>query len=121
MGNIQAGYPEAQTEHSLGSLAIDKQMIVGSEGHRLFALKVNGESMEGRGIYDGDWVVADADISAQEGSVVVALMDGNNTLKTLSGQDGQLFLKAENPNFPDCIPINEMVIQGVVKAVLRKI
>ena len=88
MGNIQAGYPETQTELSLGTLAIDKQMICGAEGQRLFALKVN---------------------------------DGNNTLKTLARQDAQLFLKAENPNYSDCIPINEMVIQGVVKAVLRQI
>lgn len=121
IGCIQAGYPDTQTEHSLGTLAIDKQMICGAEGHRLFALKVNGESMKGRGIHDGDWVVADADASAQEGNMVVALMDGNNTLKTLSRRKGQLFLKAENKNYPDCIPINEMVIQGVVKAVLRQI
>lgn len=121
LGNIPAGCPETQTEHCLGTLAIDKEMLGGSVGHRFFALKVNGQSMEGRGIHERDWVVADADASPHEGDVVVALIDGENTLKTLARQKGRFYLKAESPNHSDWIPIDEMVIQGVVKAVLRRI
>lgn len=77
---------------------------------------------EGRGgIHEGDWVVADADAPPHEGNVVVALIDGKNTMKTLARQEGRFYLKAESPNHSDWVPIDEMVIQGVVKAVLRRI
>ena len=95
-------------------------MIGCPAGHRLFALQVTGDSMKGRGIHDGDWVVADTDASPHEGDVVVALIDGENTLKTLAMKKNRYFLKAENPNFPDLIPLGEMVIQGVVRVVLRR-
>lgn len=120
LGNIPAGFPESQTEHRHGTLAVDQAMLGGSVGHRLFALQVHGESMKGRGIQEGDWVVADADRSPHEGDVVVALIDGENTLKTLARQKGRIFLKAESPNHSDLIPAEEMVIQGVVRAVLRQ-
>lgn len=120
LGNIPAGYPEKQTENKHGTLAVDKAMIGGSARHRLFALLVSGESMEGRGIHEGDWVVADADLPPNEGDVVVALIDGENTLKTLAKQKGRFFLKAESPKHPDLIPIKEMMIQGVVRSIFRR-
>lgn len=120
LGHIPAGCPETHTEHYHGSIAIDKAMIGCPAGHRLFALQVTGDSMKGRGIHDGDWVVADTDASPHEGDVVVALIDGENTLKTLAMKRSRYFLKAENPNFPDLIPLGEMVIQGVVRVVLRR-
>lgn len=121
LGNIPAGCPEEQTEHWRETLAVDQALLGGSAGHRLFALQVNGESMEGRGIHEGDWVVVDADAPPHEGNVVVALIDGKNTLKTLAKQKGRFYLKAESPDHSHWIPIDEMVIQGVVKAVLRRI
>ena len=61
------------------------------------------------------------DVSPNEGEVVVALIDGDNTLKTLAKREKRFYLKAENPGHPDWIPMEEMIIQGVVKAVLRRI
>ncbi|RZB36771.1 MAG: repressor LexA [Desulfobacteraceae bacterium Eth-SRB2] len=120
LGNIPAGYPAEQTEHRLGTLAVDKAMLDGSTRHRLFALLVSGESMEGRSIHEGDWVVADADLPPHEGDVVVALIDGENTLKTLAKQEGRFFLKAESPKYSDLIPLKEMMIQGVVRSIFRR-
>jgi len=120
LGNIPAGYPAKQTEHRHGTLAVDKAMLGASTRHRLFALLVSGESMEGRSIHDGDWVVADADLLPHEGDVVVALIDGENTLKTLAKQKGRFFLKAESPKHSDLIPIKEMMIQGVVRSIFRR-
>ena len=77
--------------------------------------------MEERGICEGDWVVADAEASPREKDVVVALIDGENTLKTLAQKKGHFFLKAESPNHHDWIPVNELEIQGVAKAILRRI
>lgn len=120
LGSIQAGCPETQAEHCHGLITIDKAMLGSSAGHRLFTLQVNGDSMKGRGIHGGDWIVADADVSPREGDIVVALIDGESTLKTLAMEGCCYFLKAENPSFSDVIPLAQMVIQGVVKVVLRR-
>ena len=109
-----------ETEHCDRSIAVDKEMLGRSAGHRLFALKVTGDSMKGRGIHDGDWVIADSEVSQHEGDVVVALIDGESTLKTLAVVKRCYFLKAENLDYPDLIPLAEMAIQGVVKVILRR-
>ena len=121
LGDIPAGIPELRDEHRNGTLAVDPAMLDGVAHHRLFALRVKGDSMEKRGICEGDWVVADAEASPREKDVVVALIDGENTLKTLAQKKGHFFLKAESPNHHDWIPVNELVIQGVAKAILRRI
>ena len=121
LGDIPAGYPELRDEHRNGTLAVDPAMLGGVAHHRLFALQVKGDSMEERGIFEGDWVVADAEATPREKDVVVALIDGENTLKTLARQKGHFFLKAESPNHHNWIPVNELIIQGVAKAILRRI
>ena len=120
VGHIPAGHPEKESEEWQGTLAVDPAILGGIEHHRLFALQVKGDSMEGRGIYEGDWVVADADAIPRLSDVVVALIDGESTLKTLTKQKGHFFLKAENPIYPDLIPIEELLIQGVAKSILRR-
>ncbi len=121
LGHTPAGSPELQTEIESESLAVDPLILGNSTSPALFALRVIGESMVGRGIYDGDWVIADAGEVPIEGDIVVALIDGDNTLKTLAKRGKRFYLKAENPNFPDLFPYQEMATQGVVKAVLRRI
>ncbi len=77
--------------------------------------------MTGRGIYEGDIAVVEADAEPHIGNVVVALIDRESTLKTLAhGPDGG-FLKAENQRYPDLLPVTEMTIQGVVRALIRKV
>lgn len=121
LGNIPAGSPEEQSEQRHGSLALEAAMLGGSTGHRMFALQVKGDSMVERGIHEGDWVVADADLSPRVGNVVVALIDGENTLKVLARQEKHFYLKAANQNHSDVVPIKELMIQGVVKVLIRKL
>ncbi len=121
LGAIPAGFPEERTGRQRATLVVDRAILGDAPMRGLFALKVNGESMTGRGIHNGDWVVADAKASSREGDVVVALVDGESTLKTLVKQEGRFFLKAESPNHTDVTPKAEMVIQGVVRALLRRI
>jgi len=121
LGEIPAGTPEKKEENQSHAIAVDKILLGNCKGHRLFALKVAGESMTGRSICNGDWVIVDSDVSPNEGEVVAALIDGDNTLKTLAKKENRFYLKAENPDHPNWIPMEEMVIQGVVKAVLRRI
>ncbi len=120
LGAIRAGAPEEQSEDARGILAVDQTVLGNCWRHRLFAIQISGGSMEGRGIHDGDWVVADADDVPREGDIVVALIDGKNTLKTLAKRKQRFFLKAENPKHSDLIPEQELSVQGVVRAVIRQ-
>jgi repressor LexA len=121
LGNIPAGKPERKEEHLFNTIAADEMILGNCKRHRLFALKVTGDSMKGRNICDGDWVFVDADAPPNEGDVVVALIDGDNTLKTLAKKNKRIYLKSENPDYPDWFPMEEMIVQGVVKTLIRRI
>ena len=87
---------------------------------RTFALEVRGDSMTGKHILDGDLVVLEHGANPKPGDVVAALIDGESTLKTFLLRGTKPFLKAENPKYPDLIPAQELVIQGVLKLVIRR-
>ena len=88
---------------------------------RSFALRVRGQSMAGAGIYDGDTVIGEFTPNAQPGAIVVALIDGDSVLKRLVMHNGQPQLASENPNDRRLIPLSELVIQGVVHTVVRRL
>ncbi len=121
LGDIPAGIPEQKIEHRNGTLTVDAKLLDNTGHHRLFALQVKGDSMVGRGIIEGDWVIADADDSPHENDIVVALIDGENTLKTLAKKKNSFYLRVENPDYNDWIPVNELIIQGTAKAIIRRI
>ena len=95
---------------------------VGSNAGRVpFALRVRGESMIDAGINDGDTVVIEAR-PPRDGEIVVALIDGQSTLKRfMRPKDGSPFLRSENRAFPVMHPVAELVIQGVATAVVRRL
>ena len=76
--------------------------------------------MVGAHIVDGDTVVLELK-AVHDGAVVAALVDGESTLKRYFVRKGVPFLRAENSAYPDVIPARELVIQGVVVAVFRRI
>ena len=77
--------------------------------------------MVGAGIYDGDFVVGEFTPEARPGAIVVALIDGQSTLKRLVVRQGRPQLVSENPNCPDPVPLSELVIQGVVHTVVHRV
>ena len=85
-----------------------------------FALRVTGDSMVGRHILDGDVVVLEHGPEPRNSQIVAALIDGESTLKTYIVKAGKPYLRAENPKYPDLIPAQELMIQGVFKALIRK-
>ena len=80
-----------------------------------------GDSMIGRHIVDGDYVVLEHGPEPRNGDIVAALIDGESTLKTYVLKGGKPYLKAENPKYPDLIPAQELVIQGVFKSLIRPV
>ena len=84
-------------------------------------LRVRGESMRGAGILNGDLVVVEPTPAPRQNQIVAALIDGESTLKRLVRVNGRWFLKAENPDFPELYPREDLVIQGVVRTVIRRL
>jgi repressor LexA len=121
-GSIAAGYPDQiEASGEIGRLQIDIETAGIGPGKDTFALKVRGESMMDAGILDGDTVVIQQGI-AKDGDIVAALIDGETTLKRYIQRPGSYpYLKAENANYPELYPLNELVVQGICKAVIRNL
>ncbi len=77
-------------------------------------LRASGDSMTGVGINDGDLIVAEICDTADEGDIVVALLEDSATVKTLYKKNGHIYLHPENPNYKDILADN-VIIQGIVK------
>lgn len=118
-GSIAAGYAETAAQDDMGTLSIDTATLGVDKGRQVFALKVRGDSMTGAEINEGDLVILEHR-EPKAGSIVAALIDGETTLKRLVNQRGQYFLRAENPRYPDLIPMTDLQVQGVMVALIRK-
>jgi repressor LexA len=119
-GSIPAGLPQAREQDAEGCVSVDVESIGFKPTRNAFALRVTGDSMIGRHILDGDFVVLEHGPEPRNGQIVAALIDGNSTLKTFVLKSGTPYLKAENAKYPALIPAQELVIQGVFKALIRK-
>lgn len=114
---VCAGFPE-DVEGRCARL--DAAALLGATP-RSFALRVRGQSMIGAGIQDGDIVVGEFTPRARPGAIVVALIDGESTLKRLVIHEGAPKLVSENPGFRDLMPLSELVIQGVARVLVRRV
>lgn len=121
LGSIPAGHPEEHLADIERYIHVDRQSLGFKPIEKCFALKVTGDSMEGRGIYGGDIVIVDGSEVPRNGSIVVALIDNESTLKTLVDEKGKYYLKPENAKYQELLPLNDLVVQGVVKTVIRNL
>lgn len=117
-GSIAAGYPVSVDDDR----EVDRIKVDAVTAQRMpFALRVRGESMIDAGINDGDTVVVETR-PPRDGEIVVALIDGQSTLKRfIRPTDGTPYLRSENQSFPVMHPVSELVIQGVATALVRKL
>jgi len=119
-GSIPAGFADERKQEARGCVTIDIGTLGIKPTTRTFALEVRGDSMIGRHILDGDVVVVEHGQTPRNGDVVAALIDGESTLKTYMTDRGKAYLRAENPRYPKLVPARELVIQGVMVALIRK-
>jgi repressor LexA len=119
-GTIPAGFARERQQEADGCVSVDVGSLGFKPTRNTFALRVTGDSMIGRHIIDGDVVVLEHGPDPRPGDVVAALIDGESTLKTFVQKNGKPFLKSENPKYPDLLPAQELMIQGVFKALIRK-
>ena len=117
-GNIAAGMSQDAEPERQGCISVDISALGIPRRAKTFALQVRGDSMIDAHVCNGDTVILEFK-QPRKGDIVAALIDGETTLKRYLTQKGKPFLRAENPDFPDLIPARELVIQGVMIALLR--
>lgn len=117
LGTIPAGGPVFSEEHVLDYFEVGNTLLKKPQGS--FALRVTGLSMINAGILEGDFVIANQSMSPKDGDIVVALVDGQNTVKRYRSHNGQVWLQAENPDYSDIEPTEFLEVQGVVTSVIR--
>ncbi|MGA2659394.1 MAG: transcriptional repressor LexA [Verrucomicrobiota bacterium] len=119
-GSIPAGFPIDAAQEDEGCVLIDVETLGIKATARTFGLKVRGDSMIGKHIVGGDVVIIEHGLAPHPGDVVAALIDGQVTLKTFLMHRGKPCLRAENPRYPNLVPQEELQVQGVMVALVRK-
>lgn len=119
LGEIPAGPPQYVSDAD-ATQYVDLENLGFRPKRGYFALRVRGDSMRDAAILNGDIVLVEPNRQPKAGQIVVALIDGESTLKRLVQAKGRWFLKAENPAYPELIPRADLIIQGSVRMVLRQ-
>lgn len=121
LGRVPAGGPREAIEEVEGELLLDPDLV--GEGE-VFSLRVKGDSMTGAHICDGDHVLVRSQARAEEGEIVVAVIDGEATVKRFRRWKGKVRLEAANPAYlPIVVPVGapSFRIAGKVVGVYRKL
>ena len=119
VGDVPAGSPILAEEHIEEWVNLPTNLTRGRKD--VFLLRVRGESMIGAGIYNGDLVIVYPTKDIKNHDIVVALIEGEATVKKFVKVDNRPYLKAENPKFPNIYPIVEWTVQGKVIGLLRQL
>ena len=119
LGNIAAGNPIEAIENTNDNIQIPKNLI--SNNKKNYVLKVDGDSMLNKGIVDGDKAIIEYCNDADNGDIVVALINDNEvTLKKLKIEKDKIHLIPENDNYKtQSFNSDEVKIQGKLKGIIR--
>ena len=112
--SVSAGFPSPADDYTEENIDLNEHLI--SNPFSTFFLRVKGDSMINAGIKDKDLIIVDKSLIAKPGDIVIAMIDGEFTIKRLSIKNDELYLKAENHNYPDFRFKNHIDVQiwGVV-------
>lgn len=118
---VPAGTPSLADDEIETRVSLDEHLIEHKES--TFFMRVAGESMHGLGIFDGDLLVVDRALPAANGSVVIAVVDGEFTVKQLVYTATGRLLRAAHPDYADLIiqPEQDLSIWGVVQWNVHKV
>lgn len=118
LGTVEAGFPSPAEEELLDTMTLDEWLIGNREA--TFMLEVRGESMRDAGIRPGDTVLAERGRTPKDGDIVIAEVDHKWTMKYYrTGRQGVALVPA-NPAFRIIRPKEELRVEAVVTAVIRK-
>ncbi|MDQ6888543.1 MAG: transcriptional repressor LexA [Gemmatimonadota bacterium] len=117
-GRIAAGQPALLPEHRQGFITMDRRFIPQED---VFFLKIKGDSMIGRGIFEGDYVMVQPRHEARDGDIIAARLGDEATVKTFAHEEGRVVLKPANPAVEE-IPVaagDDFAVLGTVCGVFR--
>ncbi len=117
-GRIHAGEPALLPEHRQGYITMDRRFIPAEE---VYFLKVKGDSMIGRAINDGDFVMVNPAAKSKDNDIIAARIGDEATVKTLTHQNGSIVLEPANPAEREIVikPDDDFGVLGVVCGVFR--
>lgn len=118
---VEAGFPSPAEDYVEGKLSLDKHLIKNPVA--TFFVRVVGESMLNAGIHPGDMLVVDRSLDPRDGKIVIAIVDGELTVKRLRMERDRLYLAPENSDYP-AIEIGELTefeVWGVVTNVIHPV
>ena len=125
LGLVEAGFPSAAEEELLDTIDFDEYLTPNKESS--YILKVKGESMIDAGIRPGDMVIVERRATYKPGQIVIAMVDGEYTMKYLrrsstltAGKQGEYYLEPANKKFQPIYPTESFKVEAVVTAVVRK-
>lgn len=116
---IRAGFASAIEDDFEERISLDKKFQINSPSTFIFT--VSGDSMTELGIFEGDSVIVKKCPEANSGDIVLAILDGAFTLKTLIKENGKTFLRPANKKYKDMYPETSLSIFGVVTGVFREV
>lgn len=118
LGLVEAGFPSPAEEELLDVMDFDEYLVPNKESS--YILKVKGDSMIDAGIMPGDMVVVERRASYKPGQIVVAIIDGEYTMKYLRVKNGKYFLEPANATYQPIYPSGSFRVEAVVTGVVRK-
>ena len=118
---IPAGFPSPAADYLDDCIDLNAELIIQGHEAATYVLRVKGWSMMEAGIFDGDRIVVDRALSAQQGDIVVAILNGDLTIKRLGAINGRPALLPENPQFQPILMAegDQLEVWGVVTNCLR--
>jgi len=118
---VPAGFPSPADDFIEGKLDLNTMVIKNPTA--TFYMRVQGDSMIDANIHDGDMIVVDRSVEAVHGKIVIAVLDGEFTVKRLYRKDGIIKLIPENSNYSEIIlhKEQELFVWGVVCFVVHKL
>ena len=120
LGSVRAGQPQPADQSEPEVVTLDDYLI--DQPNRTSLHKVRGDSMRDAGILEGDLVAVEQNAPTAPGDIVVALVDGEITVKTLRrDDDGKFYLEAANPAYGPIHAKTSLEILGVVVSVCRRV
>jgi DNA polymerase V len=119
-GGIMAGFPSPAEDYA--ELPLDLHELLISHPAATFFVRVEGDSMKGAGMQSGDILVVDRSLAPQNGKIVVALLNGEFTVKRLKMEEKKVYLIPENPRYPtlEVTAESDFQIWGVVTYVIHR-
>ena len=116
---VPAGFPSPAADHMEQPISLDE--LLNLRAPHIYLVRIDGDSMQGAGIFDGDLVLVDRSIEARHGHIVIAAVNGEPLCKRLQHVAGQVLLRSENPRYAPryIMEGDDFMIWGVVTFSVR--